>query len=144
MAGKSKKYTNGEVTIHWTPESCIHSGICVAGLPHVFKPKEKPWITVDATTTDALIAQVKKCPSGALSYTMNDDEDQCELEVETSKTKVEVRPNGPLLIHGTLEVKNASGQMETRSKTTAFCRCGASANKPYCDGQHAKVGFVAD
>jgi uncharacterized Fe-S cluster protein YjdI len=43
-------------------------------LPEVFKPKEKPWITPEGSTTEKIIAQVKKCPSGALSYFMNDDE----------------------------------------------------------------------
>jgi uncharacterized Fe-S cluster protein YjdI len=139
MAGKSKTYTNGEVTIKWTPDSCIHSGICVAGLPDVFKPKERPWINMEAAGTEALIEQVKNCPSGALSYFMNDEQDQTEQK--TIKTLVEVRPNGPLLVYGTLEVKNQSGEVEIKSKTTAFCRCGASANKPYCDGQHVKIDF---
>jgi uncharacterized Fe-S cluster protein YjdI len=58
----------------WQPEFCIHSGRCVRGLPEVFKPKEKPWITPEGSTTEKIIAQVKKCPSGALSYFMNDDE----------------------------------------------------------------------
>jgi len=74
MAPKKIKYSNGEVTIVWQPELCIHSGRCVRGLAEVFKPKEKPWITPEGSTTEKIIAQVKKCPSGALSYFMNDDE----------------------------------------------------------------------
>jgi len=62
------KYSNGEVTIVWKPELCIHSGRCVGGLPEVFKPKEKPWITPEGSTTEKIIEQVRKCPSGALSY----------------------------------------------------------------------------
>jgi len=73
MAPKKFKYSNGEVTILWQPELCIHSGRRVRGLPEVFKPKEKPWITPKDSTTEKIIAQVKKCPSGALSYYMNDD-----------------------------------------------------------------------
>jgi uncharacterized Fe-S cluster protein YjdI len=71
MPKESIKYTNGEVTIVWKPELCIHSGNCARGLPEVFKPKEKPWITPEGSTTEKIIAQVKKCPSGALSYFMN-------------------------------------------------------------------------
>ncbi len=67
------EYSNGEVTIVWKPYLCRHSGICVRGLPDVFKPAEKPWIKIDAATTSALVEQVKKCPSGALSYYMNAD-----------------------------------------------------------------------
>ena len=67
MAQKVFKYSNGEVTIVWQPGLCIHSGRCVRGLPEVFKPKEKPWITPEGSATEKIIAQVKKCPSGALS-----------------------------------------------------------------------------
>lgn len=73
----TKNYSNGEVTIHWRPSKCIHSGICVKGLPGVFNVNKRPWIEVTAASTDALIDQVIKCPSGALSYSMNattDDE----------------------------------------------------------------------
>jgi len=74
MAQAAFKYSNGEVTILWKPELCIHSGNCVRGLPGVFKPKEKPWITPEGSTTEKIIEQVKKCPSGALSYFMDDEE----------------------------------------------------------------------
>ncbi|MEM6516184.1 MAG: (4Fe-4S)-binding protein [Bacteroidota bacterium] len=71
-----KEYSNGEVTIVWKPKSCIHSGICVRGLGEVFKPKEKPWIKIDAASTDELINQVSVCPSGALSYYLNGEKNQ--------------------------------------------------------------------
>jgi len=74
MAQKAFKYSNGELTIVWQPELCIHPGRCVRSLPEVFKPKEKPWIRPEESTTEKIIVQVKKCPSGALSYFMNDDE----------------------------------------------------------------------
>lgn len=73
MAQKKFKYSNGEVTILWQPDLCIHSGRCVRGLPEVFKPKEKPWITPENSSTEKIIAQVKRCPSGALSFFLNDE-----------------------------------------------------------------------
>ena len=73
MAQKTFHYSNGEVTIAWKPELCIHSGNCARGLPEVFKPKERPWISPEASTTEKIIEQVKKCPSGALSYFMNEE-----------------------------------------------------------------------
>lgn len=63
-----KEYSNGEITIIWQPELCIHSGICVNTLPLVYNPKDRPWIKIENATTDELIAQIDKCPSGALSY----------------------------------------------------------------------------
>ena len=62
------EYSNGEVTIVWKPGLCIHSGNCVRGLPAVFNVKRRPWIDASAAGTQAMIDQVGKCPSGALSY----------------------------------------------------------------------------
>ena len=67
MPIKTHKYSNGEVTILWQPDICSHSAICFRGLPAVFDPRKKPWIEPGEASTDAIIEQVKKCPSGALS-----------------------------------------------------------------------------
>lgn len=63
---ETKKYSNGEITILWQPEKCIHAGVCVKTLPKVYNPKEKPWIKPNNANTKELIDQVSKCPSGAL------------------------------------------------------------------------------
>jgi uncharacterized Fe-S cluster protein YjdI len=66
-------YSNKEITVVWKPKTCIHSSVCWKGLLEVFNPKERPWINVDGATTERIIEQVKKCPSGALSYFLNAD-----------------------------------------------------------------------
>jgi len=68
-----KEYTNGEVTVAWKPDVCIHSTFCFKGLPEVFDPQKRPWVNIQGATTDAIVEQVKKCPSGALSYYMNNE-----------------------------------------------------------------------
>ena len=73
MKDITKKYTNGEVTIVWRPGVCIHSAICFKGLGKVFNPQQRPWISPEGATTQEIIDQVKKCPSGALSYFLNED-----------------------------------------------------------------------
>lgn len=133
-----KEYTNGELTIVWKPKTCIHSGECVKALPEVYNPNETPWINIKNASTEELKAQIMKCPSGALSYYMNDDNNR---EAETLETKVEILENGPLLVYGTLKVTDKNGNTETKNKTTAFCRCGQSQTKPYCDGSHVKADF---
>ncbi len=50
-------------------------------------------------------------------------------------------PNGPLLVHGQLVITDAQGQEITKNKVTAFCRCGHSDKKPFCDGSHSRLGF---
>ncbi|TPV35675.1 CDGSH iron-sulfur domain-containing protein [Paucihalobacter ruber] len=57
------------------------------------------------------------------------------------ETKVEVLEKGPLLVHGTISITHKNGDVETKKRTTAFCRCGASNTKPYCDGHHNTSGF---
>jgi uncharacterized Fe-S cluster protein YjdI len=63
----TKRYTNGEVTVVWQPAKCVHSGICARGLPAVFDPRRRPWIDLTPATTEEIVAQVSRCPSGALS-----------------------------------------------------------------------------
>ncbi len=139
MKDITKTYTNGEVTIVWQPAKCIHSALCIRGLPQVFDVKARPWVNAQEAATERIIAQIKECPSGALSYSMNSAENQ--ESTAPIQTVVEVLPNGPLLVYGTLRVKDQAGNEQVKSKTTAFCRCGASGNKPYCDGSHARAGF---
>ena len=136
-----KEYSNGELTVVWKPKKCIHAAICVKTLPEVYRPEEKPWIQAENASTQALMDQIDQCPSGALSYYLNNKEVKTE-EAMSEGTKVEVLSNGPLLVHGQLEITGADGQKETKTRTTAFCRCGASSNKPYCDGEHNKINFV--
>ncbi len=71
MAETTHKYNNGEVTIVWKPDVCTHSTLCWKGLREVFNPTKRPWVDVKASSTEKIIEQVKKCPSGALSYYLN-------------------------------------------------------------------------
>jgi len=64
---ETHEYSNGEITILWKPELCIHSGICVKTLPKVYDPKNKPWLKPENATSEELRNQVARCPSGALS-----------------------------------------------------------------------------
>ena len=67
----TKEYSNGEVTIVWKSALCKHAAACVKNNPDVFKPKEKPWITPEGSTTEKIIETVNKCPSRALTYYKN-------------------------------------------------------------------------
>jgi uncharacterized Fe-S cluster protein YjdI len=140
MKDTTKKYTNGEVTIVWKPNECIHSTMCFKGLGNVFDPTKRPWITPEGSTTEKIVEQVKKCPSGALSYYLNRDTENEEVKVQ-AETIVETTPNGPLMVYGNVTIKDSKGNLTKKNNATAFCRCGASSNKPFCDGSHKKIGF---
>ena len=141
MAETIKKYTNGTVTVVWEPALCIHSTICwkeATGLPQVFNPRIRPWINATAATTGQIVAQVQKCPSGALRFYYN-NAPIAENNRAENNVNVEVMPNGPLLVHGAITVKDQHGAVTEKKAVTAFYRCGLSGNKPYCDGSHARI-----
>ena len=72
MPVTTHKYSNGEVTVVWKPSVCIHSTICWKNLNEVFNPAARPWININGASTEGIIEQVRKCPSGALSYLMKE------------------------------------------------------------------------
>src|SRR5258705_8983634 len=103
MRKETIKYSNGEVTVVWKLKVCIHSTVCWKGLIEVFNPREKPWIKMDGATTERIIEQVRKCPSGALSYFLNEEiaKEQPPQKIVAESAhimKVEVTLNGPYLI----------------------------------------------
>jgi len=151
MSDKTKHYTNGELTVVWNADLCHHAAECVNGLPDVFKPKERPWIQAEECATDALKATIDKCPSGALSYFMNEEGAEKQEPTPTPTLtdsapvpnicRAQVIENGPLIVHANVTIEKSDGTTEVKENRASFCRCGASANKPYCDGGHKKIGF---
>ena len=133
-----KEYQKGDLTVVWKPNTCIHSEKCFKGLSSVFNPNNRPWVNVDGADAETIKKQIDTCPSGALSYKVAG---QAEEVVVEDEQLVEVAPNGPLMVYGNIKVKTPDGKEATKNRVTAFCRCGASGNKPYCDGSHQKVGF---
>lgn len=134
-----KEYSNEDITVVWNPEICIHSGNCVRGLQKVFDPKKRPWVNINAATTKELITTINNCPSGAIKYRRNIMEENNSQKSET--TKIKVVAGGPLLVNGPLIVVDKDGTETQKEGNVALCRCGASKNKPYCDGSHKQVEF---
>ncbi len=132
-----KKYSNGKITVVWKPNKCIHAGKCVRGLSSVFDVNARPWVNMEGADSEQIIKQVNHCPSGALSI-LEDDNSPFSPDPIPS---VNIMKNGPLIIEGQLKIVNGDESELLENKKTAFCRCGASANKPFCDGAHKKIGF---
>lgn len=141
MPIETRKYTAENITVVWKPKLCIHSAICFKGLPEVFDPKARPWVNINGADAQRIVEQVRKCPSGALS--IDHEKEPTPLDTATSETDAQVliQANGPLLLKGTFTIKYPDGNEEKKDGNVALCRCGASANKPYCDGSHRKIGF---
>ena len=140
----SKDYINEDIKIIWKKDLCIHSANCVRNLPGVFKPHERPWITIENADTEHLIETVNKCPSGALTWTKLGNEEDEDGGNENKPIQIEVCEDGPLLLKGNCSIKHANGNITSKSGQIALCRCGFSEKKPYCDGSHKKEGFRAE
>lgn len=134
-----KEYKNDEITILWKPNACIHSENCWRGLSQVFNPQERPWINVNGADAQKIKDQIEKCPSGALSYPNKEKREG--QPAQNQRINAELLKNGPLIIHGDIVVRDAEGNETVKEKKTSFCRCGASAKKPFCDGTHKKINF---
>jgi CDGSH-type Zn-finger protein len=139
---KRKNYVGKEITIHDNRKICSHAAECVNNLPSVFKFNARPWINPDAADKQQIINTIKKCPSGALGYSIDDIEyiDQERMSMVT------VSKDGPYTITGGIDLIGDNIQIaEGFSKEHyTLCRCGASNNKPFCDGKHITINFKAD
>jgi deoxycytidine triphosphate deaminase len=103
-------------------------------------------VNLSGANTEEIIAQIDICPSGALSYkrnsTANDGNTTDKTKDSTNSAVVAtVAPNGPVIITGAFALTLPDGSTVQREGKTALCRCGASANKPFCDGAHNAAGF---
>ena len=131
-----EEYKGAHITVVNDGERCIHSRYCVLNLNSAFKPNvDGPWIDPDGASREAVIAVVEKCPSGALRYKPAGD---AAPEHPPTVNTVRIWENGPLAIHGELEIAG-----DTSSYRAVLCRCGQSKRKPYCDHSHVASAFVA-
>ena len=137
--GPSRAYTGERIEVQWEPRLCIHVRHCVRELPQVFDAEARPWIRVDEADADAVAATVAACPTGALHFRRLDGGPDEEAPAELT---IEPRPNGPLFVRGHVRVVGDDGHVIREDTRVALCRCGGSANKPFCDGTHRRIGFT--
>ena len=136
-ADKLSHYEGKHITIRNNPLLCSVAGFCHNELERVFNVHRDPWIAPDEDSVANIRALIEKCPSGALSYVIN-GQAQPKADREAAIT---IEKNGPLRITGNITFNAANwGQGASREHYT-LCRCGASRNKPFCDGTHANIGF---
>jgi|SRR5687767_2731029 len=140
---KKKEYTNNDITVIWQPGLCIHSGNCFHTLPEVFKPRERPWIQMDKADSTRIVDAVNACPTGALSIKSQKPPTNMIIESTSGEGgKVSIVTNGPAKVAGPCVITMADGSIVEKPNGVSLCRCGGSANKPFCDGSHKTNGFV--
>jgi CDGSH-type Zn-finger protein/uncharacterized Fe-S cluster protein YjdI len=131
------EYQGAEIEVQWDERLCIHVGECGSAAGGLFVGGRDPWCIPDLGPA-ALVREVcERCPSGALTYR----DKSGVAESPPPENTLSVSSNGPLYLHGDLAIAGAPADRPGLAVRAALCRCGASANKPFCDNSHAKLGF---
>lgn len=138
---QKRPYSSEKVTVKYNRELCTHAARCVDNLKQVFDPEKKPWIQPEQASPDQVMATVKKCPSGALTF---ESAGQEEIEFGYTEEAIKIGKNGPYYVEGPVELADVSFAKGAAKDHYALCRCGQSRNKPFCDGYHHDIGFKPD
>ncbi len=139
-ADRRDTYVGRELTIYDNRGICQHAGYWTDNLRAVFRLNEEPFVEPNGAGAQAIIAQIKQCPSGALSYSIGGIEDRDQQR----EPAVLVSKNGPYRIAGGIALGEAAWGEGASREHYPLCRCGGSKNKPFCDGSHWSQNFTDD
>lgn len=140
MEQRIRKYTGEQIDVTYDARRCIHVAECLRRLPAVFDTTRRPWVLPDAGLADSVAATVLTCPSGALHY---ERKDGGGVESIPEHNTIQLVKNGPLYLRGDFTIVDGAGEHVVDDTRASLCRCGASANKPFCDNSHRSIGFKA-
>ena len=125
-----------DLTLLFDSKKCIHSRFCVTWAPNVFLANvQGPWIHPDAMNVERVVEVAHVCPSGAIRYRRKDGKPD---EAAPPVNLMAIRENGPYAVRAEMQLAGERGAFRA-----TLCRCGASRNKPFCDGSHNEVRFTA-
>ncbi len=134
---KERVYEGKEISVHDNRVICCHAAECVKQLPSVFRLEERPWIDPDQAGVEEIISVINKCPSGALSYSI----DETHHRDQNRDSAIQIAENGPYDVRGNVILKVEAELQPPSKEHYSLCRCGASKNKPFCDGAHRDIDF---
>ena len=136
MADRETIFRGQQIVVRDDHSLCVHSGFCGNRITNIWKMLKDP---DDSLVRGQIMAMVEKCPSGTLTFALESDGEVVEPDLPK---EIAVIADGPIWVSGEILVERRDGQpLETRNRMT-LCRCGASSNKPFCDGTHKEVGFT--
>ncbi|HNY03696.1 MAG TPA: (4Fe-4S)-binding protein [Bacteroidales bacterium] len=142
-----KEFSNGEITVYWKADLCIHSANCLIGLPEVFNSKKKPWVNVHASNSKEIMKVIDRCPSRALTYLKSakfvTSKPRIKAKMKPKFARIHILKNGPALVTGNFILRDSKKKkIQIQNEVAALCRCGASKKKPFCDGSHQTAEFI--
>lgn len=132
-----REYPGARITVYFNKLQCSAAEECAHGLPEVFRHGEKPWIQPDNAQPEKLIEVIRRCPSGALRYAFHGERGPDHPE----PPGIRIRKNGPYEVKGSIPLRSGFWMEQQNRQLYSLCRCGASKNKPFCDGSHWRVKF---
>lgn len=137
-------YPGAQITVHFNKLQCAAAEECSKGLPSVFRHGDavriamrRPWIQPDREDAERIIEVIRRCPSGALRYTREGETGPDHAEPPS----VRIRRNGPYEVRGQIPLRTSFWCEGATRQIYSLCRCGASKNKPFCDGSHWRIKF---
>lgn len=137
---RQDNYINDQLIIHDNRGICQHSGFCTDELANVFHLQGDPFVYPEDAPVESTINQIKRCPSGALSYSYRGVEQPNDIR----PPKITISKNGPYRITGGIQINTPDHAVGASREHYAICRCGGSKNKPFCDGSHWYNNFTDD
>jgi CDGSH-type Zn-finger protein/uncharacterized Fe-S cluster protein YjdI len=132
------KYPGEQAEVHWDGRLCIHYGDCGRAEGELFVGGRQPWCQPDLAGDEEIRDVITRCPTGALTVVFKGE---TWKEAPASVNTVTVSQDGPLYISGDISIQGTTGDIPGKRVRAALCRCGLSANKPYCDNSHVEGGF---
>ena len=134
----ARAYTAPGVRVFYDRGRCLHFAECVRGLPQVFDVAKRTWIQPQNASADEVAEVVRRCPSGALHYRLEEG----PPEQPEQPTRVEFVSNGPINLRGDLSIEVSAGRM--REVRASLCRCGRTENEPFCDNACTRTGWRSE
>jgi CDGSH-type Zn-finger protein/uncharacterized Fe-S cluster protein YjdI len=135
---KKLSYPGEQAEVHWDGRLCIHYGDCGRAEGELFVGGRQPWCQPDLAGDEEIRDVIARCPTGALTAVFKGE---TWIEEPATVNTLTVSQDGPLYISGDISIQGVTDDIPGKRVRTALCRCGLSANKPYCDNSHAEAGF---
>ena len=134
----ARPYTAPGVRVFYDRDRCLHFAECVRCLPEVFDVGKRPWIQPGNASAEQVAEVVRRCPSGALHYRLEEG----PSEEPEQPTRVEFVANGPINLRGDLSIDVPAGRM--REVRASLCRCALTENAPFCDKACSRTGWTSE
>src|SRR5215203_4047973 len=135
----ARPYTAPGVRVFYDRGRCLHFAECVRGLPEVFDVGKRPWIQPGKASAEQVAEVVRRCPSGALHYRLEEG----PSEEPEQPTRVEFVANGPINLRGDLRIEKPGGG-RMREVRASLCRCRRTQNEPFCDNACSRTGWRSE